>query len=37
MQQEQQVCFVTDADDLAIIRRFREVNGLEPVELPRTA
>lgn len=37
MQQEQEVCFVSDAEDLEIILRFREVNGIVRQPLPRTA
>ncbi len=37
MRQEQEVCFVLDADDLEIILRFREVNGIVREPLPRTA
>ena len=35
--QESETKFVTDADDLTIIRRWRELNGITPQQLPQSA
>lgn len=35
--EEKETRFVTDADDLAIIQRWRELNGITPQQLPQSA
>lgn len=35
--QERETRFVTDADDLEIIRLWRELNGILPQQLPESA
>lgn len=35
--QERETKFVTDEDDLAIIRSWRELNGITPRQLPQSA
>lgn len=35
--QESETKFVTDEDDLAIIRSWRELNGITPQQLPQSA